>query len=140
MPAYVMKQLTKYSQVTPLNPQHCLYSPNPIKDGKDNQSPSPLDKSPHLDKAQKKHIQPILGSFLYYARAMDPTILMALSEIASQQAAPTENTMKRVNQFLDYMWTYPYAILQYCASDMILIVHSDTSYHSAPKDCSRAGG
>jgi hypothetical protein len=36
---------------------------------------------------------------------------MALSEIALQQAAPTENTMEHVNQFLDYMWTHPDAII-----------------------------
>ena len=65
---------------------------------------------------------------------------MALLEIASQQAAPTENTMKRVNHFLDYMWTHPDAIIWYRASDMILNVHSDASYLSAPKACSCAGG
>jgi hypothetical protein len=64
---------------------------------------------------------------------------MALLEIALQQAAPTENTMEHVNQFLDYMWTHPDAIIQYRASDMILNVHSDASYLSAPKACSRAG-
>ncbi len=140
MPVYVMKQLTKYSHVAPLKPQRCPYSYNSIRYGKDNQSPSPLDKSPCLDEAQKKRIQQIVGSFPYNAQAVDPTILVALSEIASQQAAPTENTMKCVNQFLDYMWTHPDAIIQYCASDMILNVHSDASYLSAPKACSRAGG
>ncbi len=48
--------------------------------------------------------------------------------------------MKRVDQFLDYMWTHPDAIIWCCASDMILNVHSDASYLSAPKACSRAGG
>jgi hypothetical protein len=67
MPAYVKKQLTKYSHNAPLKPQHCQYVPNPIKYGKDNQAPSPLDKSLHLNKAQKKCIQQIVGSFLYYA-------------------------------------------------------------------------
>ena len=48
--------------------------------------------------------------------------------------------MERVNQFLDYMWTYPDAIIWYRASDMILNVHSDVPYLSAPKACSCAGG
>ncbi len=135
-----MKQLTKYGHVAPLKPQHCLYLPNPIKYGKDNQAPSSLDDSPLLNEAGKKHVQQIVGSFLYYAQAVDPTILMALSEISSQQVAPTENTMKRVNQFLDYMWTHPDAVIRYRASDMILNVHSDVSYLSTPKACSRAGG
>jgi hypothetical protein len=82
----------------------------------------------------------IVGSSLYYAWAVDPTILMALSEIASQQAALTENKMKHVNQFLDLMWTHSDVIIQYHAADMILNVHSDASYLSAPKASSLAGG
>jgi hypothetical protein len=65
---------------------------------------------------------------------------MALSDISSQQAAPIENTMKRVNHFLDYMWTDPDAVIRYRASDMILNVHSDVSYLSTPKARSQAGG
>jgi hypothetical protein len=140
MAKYVMRQLTKYGHVAPLKPQHCLYSPNPIKYGKDNQAPSPLDDSPLLNESGKKRIQQIVGSFLYYAWAADPTILMALSEISSQQAAPTEITMKCVNQFLDYMWTHTDAVISYRASDMILNVHSDASYLSTPKARSWAGG
>jgi hypothetical protein len=65
---------------------------------------------------------------------------MALSDIATQQAAPTENTKKQVDQFLDYMWTHPDAKICYLASDMILNVHSGASYFSAPRARSRAGG
>ncbi len=67
MPAYVMKQLPKYSHNVPVKLQHCPYAPNSNKYSKDNQSPSPLDESPRLDKAEKKCIQQIVGSFLYYA-------------------------------------------------------------------------
>ncbi len=100
-----MKQLVKYGHVTPTKPQHCPYSPNAIQYRKDNQAPTPSNDSSLLDKAGKKRIQQIVGSFLYYAQAVDPTIVMALSDLSSQQSAPTENTMKPVNQFLDYMWT-----------------------------------
>jgi hypothetical protein len=140
MAQYVMKQLVKYGHVAPANLLHCPYSPNAIQYGKDNQTPTPSDDSPLLGKAGKKRIQQSVGSFLYYARAVDPRIVMALSDLSSQQSAPTENTMKRVNRFLDYMWTHPDAIIRYCASDMILNVHSDASYLSAPKARSRAGG
>jgi hypothetical protein len=47
--------------------------------------------------------------------------------------------MEQVNQFFDYMWTHPDAIIQYHASDMILNFHSDTLYLSTPKDFSRVG-
>ena len=140
MAQYVMKHLIKYGHVAPAKPQHCPYSPNAILYGKDNQAPTPSDESPLLDEAGKKRVQQIVGTFLYYARAVDPTIVMALSDLSSQQSAPTENTMKRVNQFLDYMWTHPDAIIRYRASDMILNIHSDASYLSTPKARSRAGG
>jgi hypothetical protein len=52
-------------------------------------------------------VQQIVGSFFYYACAVDPTIFIALSAIASQQALPTKDTRNRVNQFLDYMATNP---------------------------------
>jgi hypothetical protein len=112
---------------------------NLISYGKDNQAPNPTDDSPLLNNTNKKQIQQIVGSFLYYARAVDPTILMAVSVIAMQQAAPTENTKKCVDQFLDCMWTHPDAIIHYRASNMILNVHSDTSYLSAPCAQSQAG-
>jgi hypothetical protein len=92
----------------------------------------PTDDSSLLDDAGKKHIQQVVGTFLYYARAADPTILMASSDITTQQAAPTENTRKQVEQFLDYMWTHPNAKIRYRASNMILNVHSDDLYLSAP--------
>ncbi len=38
------------------------------------------------------------------------------------------------------MWTHPDAKICYHASNMILNVHSDASYLSAPHACSRAGG
>ncbi len=88
--------------------------------GKGNQAPMPTDDSPALDDAGKKRIQQIVGSFLYYARAVDPTILMALSDIACQSAKPTERTKQRIDQFLDYMWTHTDAKIRYRASDMVL--------------------
>ncbi len=46
----------------------------------------------------------------------------------------------RINQFLDYIWTHPDARIRYRASDMILNVHSNASYLSAPKARSCAVG
>ncbi len=111
MPKYIMKQLTHYSHPMPLKPQHCPFAPTPVTYGKNNQAPNPTNDSPLLDNAGKKRIQQVVGSFLYYARAVDPTILMALSDIATQQSAPTKNTKRWVNHFLDYMWMHPDAVI-----------------------------
>ena len=66
--------------------------------------------------------------------------MQALSNILSQQAKPTKNTEKHSNTFLDYIATYPDATTRYYASDMVLNVHSDASYLTAPKAPSRIGG
>ncbi len=67
-------------------------------------------------------------------------ILMALNVIATEQANSTECTMECVHQFLDYMATHPDAVIIFRMSDMILNIHSDASYLSAGRACSRAGG
>ena len=88
------------------NPQHCSWSPHPIKYGKGAQEPIPADDSPPLNKAAIKFIQQVVGSFLYYCRATDMTIPAALSKLSQLQTKATENTMQRCRQFLDYMATH----------------------------------
>jgi hypothetical protein len=82
----------------------------------------------------------MIGTFLYYGRAVDPTMLTGLSAIASTQAKPTEETMIKMHDFLDYAATHQDAIITYQASNMVLAIHSDASYLSKPKARSRAGG
>ena len=135
MPAYVKKKLIEYEHIASKRPQHCPYSPLPIKYGQQNQDPLPEDTSKLLDNDEKKFVQKVVGSFLFYARAVDMTILLALNAIAGAQAAPTKNTLKRVHQLLNYMATNPDAVIRYRASDMILNVHSDASYLSASPTC-----
>ena len=65
---------------------------------------------------------------------------MTFNAIAHDQTNPTEKTKERVLQFLDYMATHPNAIIRFHKSDMVLNVHSDASYLSAPKARSRAAG
>jgi hypothetical protein len=77
---------------------------------------------------------------LYYGRAIDVTILVALSSIASVQATPTKDTMKQTHHLLGYVATHPNAILSYAKSNMILGVHSNASYLSKLKARSREGG
>ncbi len=67
-------------------------------------------------------------------------MLTALSAIASKQATPTKNTLKKVAQFLDYAATHPDAVLMFRCSDMVLNVESDVSYSSECNAQSRAGG
>ncbi len=67
-------------------------------------------------------------------------MLTPLSALASEQAAPMENTIQDCLQFLDFAASQEDAIVTYQASDMKLAIHSNASYLSEPKACSRAGG
>ena len=67
-----------------------------MKYGKAAQKVAPFDTTEELDEPGKKCIQKVVGSFLFYGRAVDLTILAALSAIAGQQSKPTKQTEQRV--------------------------------------------
>jgi hypothetical protein len=77
---------------------------------------------------------------LYYARAVDPTVLMPPNDIATEQTKATEKTQAATNQMLDYLVTHQDATIRYRASDMVLHIHSDASYLSVSNARSRLGG
>jgi hypothetical protein len=77
---------------------------------------------------------------LYYARAVETTVLMPLNDIATEQTKATEKMQAATNQLLDYLATHPDATIRYHASDMILHIHSDASYISVSNARSRLGG
>ena len=85
-------------------------------------------------------VQQVVGTFLFYARAIDTTMLTTLSAIAETQSKPTERTLEKVKQFLDYAASNPDAVLTYSPSNMVLAVHSDASYLSEANARSRVGG
>ena len=140
MPKYIAKALERF-QIDP--PARRQDSPHPHAMpiyGARIQYAMDDDTSSEVSPNDKKFIQQVTGTLLYYARAVDPTILVALSAIAAQQSKPTETTMAKVKQLLQYCASQEEAILTYRASDMILAVHSDAGYLSEPQARSRVGG
>ena len=108
--------------------------------GKTRQMATPEDDMDILPPPQIIYVQKTVGSFLYYARAVDNTILPALNEIALYQAKPTKNTLQKIQMLLDYLNTYSKAKIRFYASDMKLYVDSDAAYLVAPKAKSRISG
>ena len=98
------------------------------------------DDSPTLTEKEIKRVQDIVGTLLYYGRTVDPTLLVALSAIASSQAHGTKALQTACHQLLDYVATHPNAGIRFHASDMILAVHTDASYLSEPGGKSRVAG
>ena len=95
MPGYVQKMLLRFKHEPPSRNQYSPYQPQPRKFGKNTDDTIPEDKSPKLDEKRKKVVQQVIGTCLYYARAVDCTILPAISSIASTQANATEETEKK---------------------------------------------
>jgi hypothetical protein len=140
MPKYVEHALARFDHPVPPKPQHQPHQ-HPIPTYRATVQYAKLeDTSRRLLPAEKKFIQEVIGVFLYYGCAVDSTMLTALSAIASAQAKPTEETMVRCKQLLNYAATHQDAVLTYKRSDMVLVVHSGASYLSELKAQSRAGG
>jgi hypothetical protein len=140
IPGYIIKQLQKYKHASLPKPQHCPYAPQPKHFGSKAQCPLPPNTSPPLSDTDIKHIQRIIESILYYARAVNPTVLMALSTKASKQSKGTEHTMTKMKQLLDYLATHPNATVRFHASDMMLNIHLDALYPLEANTHSQACG
>eukprot|EP00978_Attheya_sp_CCMP212_P026418 scaffold86865_cov67-Attheya_sp.AAC.1 len=125
MPGYVKACIHKYQHPDPKRQQHAPHEWEHINYGAKQQMTKPHDDSPLLDTVGLKRMQGIVGTLLYYARALDSTMLMAIGSISSAQANSTEATAKAVAHLLDYCATHSEATIKYTASDMILRIHSD---------------
>ena len=67
------------------------------------------DKSPaeELDENNQKIPQKFVGKFLYYAGAIDPTMLMAINSLMAIQKKPIIETTKQITRFLNYRAIHP---------------------------------
>jgi hypothetical protein len=139
MQGYVSNVLRKFQNDAPKHPQHTpsIYV-TPVYGAKTQYARK--YETPPLTAKQCLTIQKVTGSVLYYARSLDPTVLMPLNDIATEQTKATEKTQAATNQLLDYLATHPDATIRYHASDMILHIHSDASYLSVSNARSRLGG
>jgi hypothetical protein len=139
MPGYIARALSRFDHPTPTKKQH---SPHPwnAPDYGSRQQFAQHDNTPFVDAKHKLRLQEVLGTLLYYGRAVDGTMIPAIGTIATQQATPTQATMRDLTQLLNYCATHPNAIVRYTKSDMHLWVESDASYLSETKARSRYGG
>jgi hypothetical protein len=140
MPGYVQTFLDELQHPPPRHPQHSPHGATPIQYGTAPQYAELVDCSVPLAGADKALIPKVIGKLLYYARAVNSTLNVALSSLASEQNKPTANTQRRINQLLDYCATHPNARLTFHPSNMQLQVHSDAGYNNESNARSRTGG
>ena len=140
IPGYIQQALHKFQHPPPNKPQDSPYPAMVKQYGVKVQLTDPIDTSARLPMHEIKRLQQIIGTFLFYSCAIDPTLLNALSELSSAQAAATDTTKRACQQFLDYCASHPDGSIRYHTSDMILKLHSDSSYLNATGARSRQGG
>jgi hypothetical protein len=140
MPGYIERALQRFEHPQPAKPQHSPHKWQKPSYGAKVQYALEPDDSPALTAADTTRVQEVLGTLLFYARAVDVTMLPAIGTIATQQASATEETLEATTHLLNYCATHPDAIVRFSASDMVLHVDSDASYLSASKARSRAAG
>ena len=141
MPGFVQKSLKKLNYKGKIYPQNSPHncSASYSKPGTTQYAPPPDNTTP-LQGKQVTYVQSVVGTFLYYGRAIDYAILPAINDISSEQSKPTKKTLQKIQRLMDYVNTHDNAFLRFHASDMVLHVDSDAAYLVAPKARSRIAG
>ena len=75
MPGYVKNALHKFQHPTPQKSQDNPYPATAKQYGMKVQLMDPIDMSAPLPLHEVKHLQQIIGTFLFYGHAVDPSIL-----------------------------------------------------------------
>ena len=139
MPSYIGTALKRFGHLI----THGAASPavyTPPHYGSTKPQPATVDDSEPLSPADAKVLQEIVGVFLYYARAVDVSMLPAVTAVASEQAKPTQAVFAAAKRLLSYAASYPANEIVFSACDMVLYGQSDASYLSRSNARSVAGG
>jgi hypothetical protein len=138
MPGYIKADLNTLQHPTPPRPDNATHICNPpVYGAKTQYIEAQRDSSP-LTQKDVIRIQQLAGTLLYYARAVDPTLILPVNVLASEQ---TQCTIRHINQITQLL-CHPSGgqIMIPCIRHDILNIHSDALYLSERKAKSRAGG
>ena len=114
MKGYVAKLRQRFNHKMPAKLVHSPYKAAPKIYGADAQNTIKDVISPKLTDKGINVVQQVVGICLY-GRAIEDTILPALSAIASEQTTATEATMSRIIHLLDYLATHPDGVIMFKA-------------------------
>jgi hypothetical protein len=107
MSGYIKDALHKFQHPMPKRPQYAPHNWTvPAYDQHIQYAPHP-DAIPPATSAEIARAQAIVGTLLYNTRALDPTLLVPLSALASQLSTTTTTTVNAVSHLLYYCSTHP---------------------------------
>jgi len=111
MPGYIEKALDTYLAERPTRPQHAPHAWTTPSYGSKVQLTQPADDSEPLDAGGLTRIQRIIGTLLFYGRAINSTLLVALGTLSAAQSKGTATTAQAITQLLNYCATHPDATI-----------------------------
>lgn len=125
----------------PTRPQRALHKHNKLVcSHKEPQGATKEDTLDPLPSAKAMHAQEVVGALPFCGRAVNDTVLAALSSLVTSQAQAMRETAKGVAQLLNHAATHPDAVVHFWVSDMVLHTDSDAPHLSEPKARSRVAG
>ena len=136
---YLERALKQFGITPPEKKVHSPYPHMPTKYGAMKQY-AKYDTSPSTRQEAQKHTQTVTGKFLWYAHGVDSPLLTALGTLTTQQSKPTQETMKRVHKFLQFVTSQEPVVITYHKSDMVLAAHSNAGYLNKENARSQASG
>jgi hypothetical protein len=140
MAGYIKHALQRFHHPAPAHPERSPHLWERPDYGSKSQLTPVIDTSEPITPEEKLRLQEVLGTLLYYAGAIDSTLLRAFSELSTEQANRTRKTPFKLNELLNYCHSNPEATVRFLASGMQLTIESDASYLSVSKARSRAAG
>ena len=120
IPDYLKKSLHKFQQPKPPRSQNAPHAWKDPTYGTKIQYPEDANHYPLLPPKSIHLLQQIIGTLLYYTITINPTTLVALGTLSSQQSKATEQTYNSNLWLLNYYDSNPNTTIRYTTSDMIL--------------------
>jgi hypothetical protein len=96
MPGYINAAPHKYQNPAPARPEHAPHTWNTPIYGAETQFVTEATSSPALSNKEINKLQQLTGTLLYYARAVDPTLIMPINVLSSEQSTATNVTADKV--------------------------------------------
>jgi hypothetical protein len=130
MPGYIKAALHKYQHPALTRNEHAPHQWNPPVNGAKTQYVEDTQDRPALSPKDGTRLPQLGGTLLYYAHAVDPTLIMPVDVLASEQTRATAATADKIIKLLNYCTMHPEATLRYHASDMISRSKSFSLFYS----------
>jgi hypothetical protein len=107
MPVYIKAALHKYQHPSPVCAEHTPHQWNLPVYGVNTQYVEDREDIPALSPNDVNRLQQLGGILLYYARSVDPALIMTVNVLASEQTRTTADTAKKNIKLLNYCTTHP---------------------------------